>query len=193
MDDKTITTVDDRMLDTTKPDEVTKTTDKVDYEKEFKKLQAENEKLKKAQTSAAKDASDWKAKFRATQDEATRAAEEQKEALEKIMAENEALRKTQTLATHKAGWLGLGFNETLASEAAEASVDGDFNALMGIMKKFIETHDKELKAANIRTMPAPVSGSAQSVVTKEQFKEMSFRERNQIFEEQPELYKELMS
>ena len=84
--------------------------DKVDYEKEFKRLQAENEKLKKAQTNAAKDASDWKAKFRATQDEATRAAEEQKEALERIMAENETLRKTQTLATHKAGWLGLGFS-----------------------------------------------------------------------------------
>lgn len=189
MEDKIETTVG---VEQTAPDKVgestPKPTDKVDYEKEFKRLQAENEKLKKAQTNAAKDASDWKAKFRATQDEATRVAEEQKEALEKIMAENETLRKTQTLATHKAGWLGLGFDDTLAMEAANASVDNDFDALMGIMKKFLEVHDKELKAANIRQMPAPVSGSAQSI-TQEQFDSMSYRERLKMFEEQPELYK----
>ena len=191
MDDKTITTVDDRMLDTTKPDEVTKTTDKVDYEKEFKKLQAENEKLKKAQTVASKDASEWKAKFRATQDEATKAAEEKQEEFNRLLEENKALKKTQTLATHKAGWLGLGFDETLASEAAEASVGNDFDALLATLKKFIEAHDKELKAANIRNMPAPVSGSAQSSITQEQFDNMSYRERDKLFIEQPELYKKL--
>lgn len=191
MDDKTITTVDDRMLDTTKPDEVAKTTDKVDYEKEFKKLQAENEKLKKAQTVASKDASEWKAKFRATQDEATKAAEEKQEEFNRLLEENKALKKTQTLATHKAGWLGLGFDETLASEAAEASVGNDFDALLATLKKFIEAHDKELKAANIRNMPAPVSGSAQSSITQEQFDNMSYRERDKLFIEQPELYKKL--
>lgn len=191
MDEKIETTVGVEHVAEDKVGESTpKSTDKVDYEKEFKRLQQENEKLKKAQTNAAKDASDWKAKFRATQDEATRAAEEQKEALERIMAENETLRKTQTLATHKAGWLGLGFDDALAMEAANASVDNDFDALMGIMKKFLEAHDKELKAANIRQMPAPVSGSAQSI-TQEQFDNMSYRERDKLFNEQPELYKKL--
>ena len=191
MDEKIETTVGVEQTATEKAVESTpKPTEKVDYEKEFKKLQQENEKLKKAQTNAAKDASDWKAKFRATQDEATRVAEEQKEALERVLAENETLRKTQTLATHKAGWLGLGFDDTLAMEAANASVDNDFDALMGIMKKFLEAHDKELKAANIRQMPAPVSGSAQSI-TQEQFDNMSYRERDKLFNEQPELYKKL--
>ena len=191
MDEKIETTVGVEHVAEDKVGESTpKSTDKVDYEKEFKRLQQENEKLKKAQTNAAKDASDWKAKFRATQDEATRAAEEQKEALERIMAENETLRKTQTLATHKAGWLGLGFDETLALEAANASVDNDFDALMGIIKKFLEVHDKEMKAANIRQMPAPVSGTAQSI-TQEQFDNMSYRERDKLFNEQPELYRKL--
>ena len=191
MDEKIETTVGVEQTATEKVVESTpKLTEKVDYEKEFKKLQQENEKLKKAQTNAAKDASDWKAKFRATQDEATRVAEEQKEALERVLAENETLRKTQTLATHKAGWLGLGFDDTLAMEAANASVDNDFDALMGIMKKFLEAHDKELKAANIRQMPAPVSGSAQSI-TQEQFDNMSYREREKMFVEQPELYRKL--
>ena len=193
MDEKietTATSVDNATADKAVTSATT-STEKVDYEKEFKKLQAENEKLKKAQTNAAKDASDWKAKFRATQDEATRVAEEQKEALEKIMAENETLRKTQTLATHKAGWLGLGFDDALAAEAAEASVNSDFDALMATMKKFIEVHDKEIKAANIRQMPAPVSGTAQGSITQEQFDKMSYRERDKLFNEQPELYKKL--
>lgn len=192
MEDKIETTVGVEHVAEDKVGESTpKSTDKVDYEKEFKRLQQENEKLKKAQTNAAKDASDWKAKFRATQDEATRVAEEQKEALEKIMAENETLRKTQTLATHKAGWLGLGFDDALAAEAAEASVNSDFDALMATMKKFIEMHDKELKAANIRQMPAPVSGSAQGSITQEQFDSMSYRERLKLFNEQRELYDKL--
>ena len=86
--------------------------------------------------------------------------------------------------------MGLGFDDALAMEAANASVDNDFDALMGIMKKFLEVHDKELKAANIRQMPAPVSGSAQSI-TQEQFDNMSYRERDKLFNEQPELYRKL--
>ena len=191
MDEKIETTVGVESTGVEKAAETApKSTEKVDYEKEFKKLQAENEKLKKAQTNAAKDASDWKAKFRATQDEATRVAEEQKEALEKIMAENETLRKTQTLATHKAGWLGLGFDDALAAEAAEASVNSDFDALMATMKKFIEMHDKELKAANIRNMPTPVSGSPAQSVTKEQFDKMGYDEMVEVFTKYPDLYKE---
>ena len=191
MEDKTTTTVETQEAET-KSEQTTKPAEKVDYEKEFKRLQAENEKLKKAQTAASKDASEWKAKFRDTQDEATRAAEERQEELNRILEENKALKQQQTLATHKAGWLGLGFDEALASEAANASVDNDFDALMGIMKKFLEAHDKELKAANIRSMPAPVSGSNAQGITQEQFDKMSYREREKMFVEQPELYKKLV-
>lgn len=191
MEDKTISTTVENQEAETKSEQTTKPAEKVDYEKEFKRLQTENEKLKKAQTEASKDASEWKAKFRNTQDEATRAAEEKQEELNRILEENKALKQQQTLATHKAGWMGLGFDEMLASEAAQASVDNDFDALMGIMKKFLEAHDKELKAANIRSMPAPVSGSAQGNVTQEQFNNMSYREREKLFTEQPELYKKL--
>ena len=76
--------------------------------------------------------------------------------------------------------------------AAEASVNSDFDALMATMKKFIEMHDKELKAANIRQMPAPVSGSAQGSITQEQFDSMSYRERLKLFNEQRELYDKFM-
>lgn len=191
MEDKTTSTVDTQTVDTKTEETGKKDTGKIDYEAELKKLREENDKLKKAQTNASKDASEWKSKFRATQDEATRKAEEQQEALEKIMAENEALKKTQTLATHKAGWLGLGFNDELATEASEASVGGDFNALMSVIKKFMEIHDKEINAANVRNMPAPKGGSATQSITQEQFDKMNYREREKIFNEQPELYHKL--
>ena len=171
-------------------DKAVKAEETVDYATEMKKLREENEKLKKAQTNASKDASDWKAKYRATQDEATRVAEEQKEILEQIKAENESLKREQNLAKHTAGWLGLGFSNELAAEAATASVNGDFNALMDTMKKFLEVHDKDLKAASIRTMPAPASGTSQSI-TQEQFDNMTYRERDKLFNEQPELYRKL--
>lgn len=186
MEDKTIT----KVTSENAVEEPKQGGNQIDYEAEMRKLREENEKLKKAQTNASKDASDWKSKYRATQDEATRTAEEQKEAMEKLMAENEALRKTQTLATHKAGWLGLGFNDDLAAEASEASVSGDFNALVGVVKKFLAEHDKELRAANVRNMPAPAGGTTQSI-TQEEFDNMKYREREKLFNEQPELYRKL--
>lgn len=196
MDEKTVTTttatnVVEPNVVTTGQTEANTQAAKVDFEAEMKRLREENDKLKKAQTAASKDASEWKAKFRDTQDEATRAAEEKQEELNRILEENKQLKQTQALATHKAGWLGLGFTEALASEAANASVNSDFDALLGVMKKFIDTHDKELKAASIRTMPAPVSGSSQGNVTQEQFDGMSYREREKIFNESPELYRKL--
>lgn len=163
---------------------------KVDYEAEAKRLREENEKLKKAQTNAAKDASDWKAKFRATQDEATRMAEEKQEILEQLRLENEMLKRNQTLAEHKAGWLGIGMAEDIAAKASEASVAGDFTALMDAIKEFITVHDKELNASALRQMPAPVSGGKTQGVTKEQFDKMGYAERNRVFNEFPDLYKE---
>lgn len=162
-----------------------------DWEAEYKKLVAENEKLKKANTNASKDASEWKAKFRETQDEATRAKEERDEELARILEENKTLKHAQTLATHKAGWLSLGFNEDIAAAAAEASVGGDFAGLIDAVKKFLMAHDKELNAANIRSMPAPVSGNVNQGITQEQFDNMSYREREKLFSEQPDVYNKL--
>ncbi len=159
-----------------------------DWEAEYKKLVAENEKLKKANTNASKDASEWKAKYRETQDSATREKEERDEELARILEENTALKKAQTLATHKAGWLSLGFNDELAADAATASVNGDFTALMATMKKFLTVHDKEINAANIRSMPAPVSGGGYQGITQEQFDNMSYREMAQLYTEQPEVF-----
>ena len=190
MDEKTNPTVETEPVETKGENTAKKSPEKVDYEAEMKKLRDENEKLKKAQTAASKDASDWKAKYRSTQTEAEQAAAEKQEELNRILEENKTLKQQQTLATHKAGWLGLGFDENLASEAANASVDNDFDALMGIMKKFLELHDKEINAANSRNMPAPVSGSKTQSVTKEQFDSMGYRDRLKVFEEYPDLYKE---
>lgn len=162
----------------------------VDYAAEAKRLREENEKLKKAQTSASKDASEWKAKFRATQDEATRLAEEQKEILEQLRVENENLKRNQTLAEHKVGWLGIGMADEIATKAAEASVAGDFNALMDAVKAFIAAHDKEMNATAIRQMPAPVSGAPAQSVTKEQFDNMDYDGMLEVFNKYPELYKE---
>lgn len=161
-----------------------------DLQAQIAKLTSENDKLKKAQSSASSDAAEWKKKFRATQDEATRAEAERKEMLERIQEENKLLKRNQAMAEQKAGWLALGMDEESAAKAAEATIDSNFTNLMDTMKNFMVNHDKTLVADAIKRTPAPVTGKPAQSITKEQFDKMGYGERLDVFNNFPDLYAE---
>ena len=72
-----------------------------------------------------------------------------------------------------------------------ATVDGNFSAMTNAMKDFITAHDKAIQADALRNAPRPGAGAGEKTVTKEQFDKMGYSERVKLYEEQPELYKEL--
>ena len=159
---------------------------------ELAKMKSENEKLKAAQSNASADASKYKKELAARMTEQEKAAQETKEFIEQLKAENEALKRSQALAEQEAGFIGVGFEGEIAKKAANAFCDNDFNAFMGVMKDFITAHDKALNADNIRNTPKPgVGGTGTQAITKEQFENMNYTDRVKLFNEQPELYKEL--
>lgn len=161
---------------------------------ELERLRAENGKLKSAQTNASADASRYKKELQARMTEQERAATETKELIEQLKAENETLKRSQTLAEYKAGFIGQGFEESLAERAAEATHDGKFADLMAAFKDFVTAHDKSLAETAMRSTPRPGQGaSGAPSITQEQFDAMEYRDRLKVYETSPELYKKFTS
>lgn len=159
---------------------------------ELAKMKAENEKLKSGVTNASADASKYKRQLAERMTEQEKAAAETKELIESLKAENEALKRSQALAEHTAGFVGAGFDTDTAKKAAEAFFDKDFKAFMGSLGDFITAHDKAINAETVRNTPRPGAGSVGgATITKEQFDNMNYSERVKLFNEQPDLYKEL--
>lgn len=85
--------------------------------------------------------------------EAERLAEQ-----EAIKQELETLRKEKTVSTYKANYLGLGFEEALAMETAEAMAEGDMERVFANMKKHGDAQKKAWTAEVMKNTPAPPAG-----------------------------------
>ena len=171
--------------------ESVQTVDTSALQAELERLKAENAKLKNAQSNASSDAAKYKRELQARMSEQERAATETKELIEQLKADNEALKKAQTLAQHEAGCVGLGFDANSAKAAASAFYDHDFQAFSAALKNYLVAHDKALLAESVRQTPRPGVGAVEQTVTRDQFNQMGYQERMKLYEEQPDLYKEL--
>ena len=159
---------------------------------ELERLKTENGKLKAAQSNASADAAKWKKELRESMDEKTRAEAETKELIAQLKAENEAMKRNQGVAERTAAYIGVGFSSEVAKKAAEASFDGDHDGFMVALKAFLTEHDKALAADALRNNPRPGTGGKDPGITKEQFEKMGYAQRVKLYEEQPDLYQELI-
>lgn len=91
-----------------------------------------------------------------TEDEAR---EEERLARQTAMEQElETLRKEKTISTYKANYLGLGFEEALAIETAEAMAEGDMDRVFANMKKHGDAQKKAWTAEVMKNTPAPPAG-----------------------------------
>ena len=185
---------------TTETTEQTAEQPKTESSADVKALQAEIAKLKQAVTNASADASEWKKKFRDT-DEALKSKMTEDEKAENERAEREAardleletLRNRANIADFKAQFASVGFDDTLAQEAAEALNGGNTADVFGAIRKFIDTHDRALAEKAVLNNPTLPGGDSTKTVTREQFKAMGLREMTEFRKEHPDLYNEYMN
>jgi hypothetical protein len=129
-------------------------------------------------------------KAKMTEDEAKEAA--RLEAEKAIKDELDALRKENAITKNKADFLALGYDDALATETAKALAEGDMTKVFANQKTHIENVKKAERAAALAGDPKPpAGGSGGAKITKEQFGEMGYAEQLKVFNEQPELYKQL--
>ena len=168
-------------------------TDTSALEAEIKALKAERDKLKNSVTNASADASEWKKKYQSKLSEEEAAKEKQAEENAARDKELQELRSRMNVANHKAQFISMGFEDEVALEAAQALDTGDSSKVFDALRKFITTHDKQLKENAFRTNPTLSGGENPKAITKEQFDKMGYTERVEVFEKYPDLYKQFTS
>jgi len=166
-----------------------------DLEARIKQLESENGKLRQANTNASADASAWKKKYNELLPENERLEKEKEERNAALQEELEKLKAERNVANIKAQLTApdIGFDAELAQKTAEAMNAGKTDEVFGALREFIVAHDKALREQSLRNNPTLPGGAAPKSVTQAEFHSMGYRERLKIYNEQPELYKELMN
>ena len=115
--------------------------------------------LEKANSEAAKYKKELNAKLTADeQAEAERKANE-----ERMAARLAELEKDKAVSEHKARFLGLGFDESLAASTAKALAEGDMDTVFLNQKKHQENQEKALRAQFLKETPKPPAGNGGDV------------------------------
>ena len=152
---------------------------------------AEVERLKNANSKLSSENAEWKRKHREALSEEERKAQEVADELKQLREQNEKLVRDSNLSKHKAKFLGMGYDETLASDAAEAMVDGDTEKLFSYQQKHQEALEKKIRADALKGTPKPVPGKADGAMTLEKLRKMSAQERFEFSQKNPDEYKAL--
>ena len=111
--------------------------------------------------------------------------------MKQLEEQNAALLRESSVSKHKARFLGMGYEEALASDAAVAMADGDMEKLFSYQLKHQEALEKKIRADALKGTPKPVPDKKDGVITREQVSKMSVDERVKFYNEHPEEYKDI--
>ena len=152
---------------------------------------AEVEKLKSALSKSNSEAADYKRqlKEKMTADEIK--AKEDTEKQEKLQKDYDELVRKVAISDNKAKLLALGYDDALATETAEAMVNGESEKVFANQKKHLEAMEKKVRSEILKGTPKPDGGNGGKTITKEAFAQMNYSERAKLYEENPDVYNEL--
>ena len=152
---------------------------------------AEIERLKKANSNLSSENAEWKRKHRDALSEEERKAQETADRMKQLEEQNAALLRESGVAKHKAKFLGMGYDEALAADAATAMVDGDMEKLFSYQQKHQEALEKKIRADALKGTPKPVPDKGDGAMTLENLRKMSAQERYEFSQKNPDEYKAL--
>ena len=165
---------------------------------EIEDTKSEIENYKKMISKANSEAADWKRKHNALLSEEEKAkaeAEEERQRKENEFAEMQKrlndLETEKTVALYQAKLDSMGYKAALATATAKAHSEGKMDEVFANMAQHLDAKEKDLRASILKDTPTPNTGSTTDEITKEDFKKMGYAEKVRIFNENPELYKEL--
>ena len=151
--------------------------EKVDTDKEI-------ERYKMAASKANSEAADYKRKLTEKMTEAEREQAARVEELETLRNEVAESRRRETIAQNKARFASLGFDEALASKAAEAMSDGKTDDVFETLKAHLDVHDKAYRDQLLKKGSEPPAGKNEEVrtLTPDEMKNMTPDEINKNWE-----------
>lgn len=139
----------------------------------------------------ASEAADYKKKLREKQTEEEAKAQKDAEDRAALEARVKELEHERAVNGYMAAYTAMGYDENLAKATAEALAKGDTKTVFENQKAFQATREKALRAEILKATPAPTAGAPTAGITQEAFDAMGYKERAALFNENPELYKQL--
>lgn len=152
---------------------------------------AEIERLKNALSKSNSENAEWKKKHRDALSEEERKAQEMADRMKQLEEQNAALLRESSVAKNKAKFLGMGYEEVLANDAAAAMADGDMEKLFTFQQKHQEALEKKIRADALKGTPKPVPDKGDGVMTLEKLRKMPANERLEFSEKNPDEYNKL--
>lgn len=116
-------------------------------------------KMKAAFDKASSEAAGYKKQLNATKSEEERAKIETDETIKAMQEELATLRQEKQISTAKAAFLGGGFDDANATDAANAFITGDIEKMSAALKKFRESIEVSTKSKLMGSNPKPESGA----------------------------------
>ena len=152
---------------------------------------AEVERLRAALSKSNSENAEWKKKHREALSEEERKAQETADLIKQLQEENATLTRESNVSKHKAKFLGMGYEESLAGEAAVAMVDGDMEKLFSYQQKHQEALEKKIRADAFKSTPKPVPNKDGGPITREQIAKMPMSDRIKYYNEHPDEYEKI--
>jgi hypothetical protein len=151
------------------------------------------EKLKTTVSNSNADAKKWKDKYNETLSEVDRKKQEEDESRAALEAKVAQLEKAKTVSEHKAQYIALGYEETLAAETAEALADGNMDVVFANAKKANDAMLAKKTAELLKNTPTPGGGNGEGsgVMTKDKFRQLSLAEKQILSVSDPTTYKKM--
>ena len=132
-----------------------------EYDDGTDKIKAAEEKaasMKAAFDKASSEAAGYKKQLNATKTEDELKRQESEETLKAMQEKLAEYEQREKISTAKAAFLGGGFDETTAADAANAFITGDIEKMSAAVKKFRETIEVNTKSKLMGSNPKPESG-----------------------------------
>ena len=148
-------------------------------------------KLKNALSKSNSEVAEYKRQLKEKMTADELKAKEDAEKQEKLQKDYDALVKEVAVSKNKAKLLALGYDDTLAGETAEAMVNGELDKVFANQKKHLDAMEKKVRSEILKDTPKPNGGNGEKKITKEDFAKMTYSERANVYNENPELYNEL--
>ena len=154
---------------------------------------AEVEKLRSALTKSNGEAADYKRQLRERMSEEEQRAKDAQDAQADLERKyNELLHENQ-VSKYTANLVGMGYEESLARDTAEAMANGETDKVFANQKKHLNSVEKRVRAETLKDTPKPAADGSSTAMTMKQLRAMSPQERYTFSQEHPEEYKALYS
>ena len=116
------------------------------------------------------------------------AEELERKQIEEIKEQNAMLLKEREIVNAERRFIQMGCDAELANEGAKVLIDADYDGLFDVFTKIVDARIAGEKSELLKTMPKPQGGGSSSTMTQEQFDNLNYTQRVELFENDPETY-----